>query len=135
MKRQSMDEYVEERKMAKAYIKPKVLTAPPLPATKECRYIEPMPAGLKDNHIKWREKPLEQAKKKAKPKAAPKPKKPKAPKYVVEKQGKYRKWSFEQKEDIVRRHDSGERWETIAEDYDTTRESVRAVWSRWTGRK
>lgn len=117
--------------MAKAYIKPKILTAPPLPATKECRYIEPMPAGLKDNHIKWREKPLKQSKKKENPK----PKKPKAPKYVVEKKGRYRKWSFEQKEDIVRRHESGEKFETIAEDYGATRDSVRAVWARWVGRK
>ncbi len=104
---------------------------PPLQATRAFHYVAPMSAGLADNHTKWREKPLKQSKKKEKPK----PKKPKAPKYVVEKKGRYRKWSFEQKEDIVRRHENGEKFETIAEDYGATRDSVRAVWARWVGRK
>ena len=118
-----------------AIVKDVGLPVPLLKRTMAYHYVEPMPAGLDDNRLKWREKPLGQTKKKTKAKEPPKPKKPKAPKYVVEKQGRYRKWSFEQKEDIVRRHENGERWETIAEDYDTTRESIRAVWSRWTGRK
>ena len=122
--------------MAKAYIKPKVLVAPPLPATKECRYIERMPAGLDDNHLKWRENPLEKhRKKKAKPKPKQEMKKPRPKPKPVEKQGRNRKWTFAQKEDIVQRHESGDDWATIAEDYGTTRESVRAVCNRWMGRK
>ena len=106
---------------------------PPLKATRSYRYIEPMPAGLNDNRLKWREKPVEQPKK-AKPKAVAKPKKKTKPK-PAQKQGKYRKWSFDEKEDIARRYWHGENWVSIAKDYGATTESVRAVCNRWTGHK
>ncbi len=126
--------------MAKAYIKQKVLVASQLPATKEYRYIEPR-SVCAFNAYEWdsekgkkaRARSVEVRRKKPKPKQEMKKPRPK-PK-PVEKKVRHRKWTFAQKEDIVQRHESGDNWATIAEDYGTTSESVRAVWSRWTGRK
>lgn len=80
-----------------------------IPRTKEYHYSAPMPAGLDDNHIKWREKPLKNAQK-------PNLWRPKR-----------QKWTDDEREDIQRRHDRGEKWDEIAEDYGTTYGSVRAA--------
>ena len=83
-----------------------------IPRTKEYHYKVPMPAGLDDNRIKWREKPVEKAQK-------PDRWRPKG-----------QKWTDDECDDIRRRHDRGEKWAEIAESYGTTYGSVRAAVDR-----
>ena len=120
-----------------AIVKGVGLPVPLLKRTMAYHYVEPMPAGLDDNRLKWREKPLAQPKKaRPKVKAAAKPKQQPRPKKTVEaEERRYRKWSYDEKEDIARRYWHGEDWVLIAKDYGVTAESVRAVCNRWTGRK
>lgn len=116
---------------------------PLLERTRAYHYKEPMPAGLNDYRLKWRVKPLEQPKKaKAKAKAAAKPKpkpkavpKPKLEKQPVAKKRKYRQWTIRERNDIVQRHDNGEAYATIADDYGATIAQVRSTYRRAIGDK
>lgn len=88
---------------------------PPLQATRAYHYVAPMPAGLADNHIKWREQPLTPPKKRTE---------------LWRRKGK--RWSEDECDDIQRRHERGETWNEIAESYGTTYASVRAAVDRRT---
>ncbi len=83
-----------------------------LPKTEAYHYKATAPAGLDDNHLRWREKPVEKVQE-------PERWRPKG-----------QKWTDDECDDIRRRHDRGEKWAEIAESYGTTYGSVRAAVDR-----
>lgn len=131
MKQQTVEEYVEERKIARATVKQKVFIQPPLEATKEYRYIAPPPTGLSlarssartgadTRHVKARKSSAE--------KKGKRPKTIKNPSTTTRGTAKINRiWSDEQRKDIVTQHNEGKTWSEIAAQYGATKDSVRCA--------
>lgn len=110
-----MDEYIEGRHIAKAVIRQKVLAAPPLPATKEYRYIEPVQPVLSD----WDE----EKGKRARARSLASRRKKATPKVYVHKW-----WTPEEVEEIGKMRAAGMKWKDIGEKFDVSAGTVRKAW-------
>ncbi len=108
--------------------KQRILPKPPLPATKEYRYIEPVSAGA-FNHCEWdpekgkrarvksveaRQKKARQSSRESRIRTNPK-----------------RVWTPEEIADISRMREQGMIWKDIGAKYGTSDTSVRKVYERW----
>lgn len=123
MKEQTMEEYVEDRKIARATIRQKVLVQPPLAATKEYRYIPPLPSGLSFTKLDTDTR-FERARQSSANKRRKRPQKD--PSKTTRGTAKiYKLWDDAQRRDIIIKHDDGATWREIAAQYNTTIGSVR----------
>ncbi len=127
-----MDEYVKERHIAKATIKQKVLTAPPLERTREYRYIEPMPAGHFATNEWDPEKGAKARKRSVEVRQAMARKKSKDSR---ERNHPRRAWTAEQIAEIKRMRAQGMIWKDIGKIYNVSDSAVRLVYVRATENK
>ena len=102
-----------------AIIKKVSLPGTLLPATKTYHHKDKLPAGPNDNRLDRKVVPVERKKPKPKPRSS-----------TRSKMKKYHYWTAKERNDIVQRHDSGERWALIASDYNTTAEAIRGIYHR-----
>ncbi len=102
-----------------AIIKKVSLPGTLLPATKPYHHKDKLPAGPNDNRLDRKVMQAEQKK--------PRPKSRRSARSNMK---KYHYWTAEERNDIVQRHDSGERWALIASDYNTTTEAIRGIYHR-----
>ena len=102
-----------------AIIKKVSLPGTLLPATKAHHHKDRLPARPNDNRPEQKVMPVEQKKARPKPRRSARSKKK-----------EYHYWTAEERNDIVQRHDGGERWALIANDYNTTAEAIRGIYHR-----